>query len=81
MAKDKNNEEEKDDKSSGFKKWAMLSGIGFQMGATIFICAWAGRELDDYYDTEKNWFTIGLVLFGVFASIYLVLKQIKNLNK
>lgn len=58
-----------------------MSGIGFQMGATIFICAWIGKKLDERYPSEKNWFTIGLVLFGVFASLYIVLKQLKNLNK
>ena len=58
-----------------------MSGIGFQMGATIFLCAWAGKALDERYPSNKNWFTIGLVLFGVFASLYIVLKQLKNLNK
>lgn len=67
---------------SGLKKWAVLSGIGFQMGATIFVCAWIGKKLDSKYNpSEKDWFTIGFVLFGVFASLYIVLKQLKNLNK
>lgn len=68
-------------KRSQLKNWAVFSGIAFQMGATIFICAWAGKKLDEKYSTGKNWFTIGLVLFGVFASIYIVLKQLKELNK
>lgn len=76
---EKNEKEPKE--NSGPRKWAILSGIGFQMGATIFLCAWAGKKLDERYPSEKNWFTIGLVLFGVFASLYIVLKQVKNLNK
>ena len=51
------------------------------MGATIFLCAWGGKKLDEHYGNEKKWFTIGLVLFGLLASIYLVLKQLKRLNK
>lgn len=68
-------------KKKPFKNWAVLTGIGFQMGATIFICAWIGKKLDEKYSSNKNWFTIGFVLFGVFASLYVVLQQVKNLNK
>jgi F0F1-type ATP synthase assembly protein I len=69
------------EKKSRLRNWAVLSGIGFQMGATIFVCAWIGKKLDERFPSNKNWFTIGLVLFGVFASLYIVLKQLKNLNK
>jgi F0F1-type ATP synthase assembly protein I len=69
------------EKKSRLRNWAVLSGIGFQMGATIFVCAWIGKKLDERFPSNKNWFTIGLVLFGVFASLYVVLKQLKNINK
>lgn len=72
--------DKKEKKNSRLKNWAILSGIGFQMGATIFICAWIGKELDERYPMEKNWFTIGFVLFGVAASLYVVLKQLKSFN-
>jgi F0F1-type ATP synthase assembly protein I len=71
----------KNEKKSRLRNWAVLSGIGFQMGATIFVCAWIGKKLDERFPSNKNWFTIGLVLFGVFASLYIVLKQLKNINK
>ncbi len=71
----------KNEKKNRLRNWAVLSGIGFQMGATIFVCAWIGKKLDERFPSNKNWFTIGLVLFGVFASLYIVLKQLKNLNK
>lgn len=68
-------------KRSSLKKYAALSGIGFQMGAIIFLFAWAGRSLDARYKTEKEWFTIGFVLLGVGLSIYFVIKQLQILNK
>ena len=68
-------------KKSRLRNWAVLSGIGFQMGATIFVCAWIGKKLDERFPSNKNWFTIGLVLLGVFASLYIVLQQLKNINK
>lgn len=75
--------EEKDNsnqKKSQLKNWAIFSGIAFQMGATIFVCAWIGKKLDERYPMEKNWFTIGFVLFGLVASVYVVLKQLKRYN-
>lgn len=73
--------EEKDGKKrSQLKNWAVFSGIAFQMGATIFVCAWLGKKLDEQYPSNKNWFTIGFVLFGLVASVYVVLKQLKRYN-
>lgn len=73
-------EKENNSKKSQLKNWAIFSGIAFQMGATIFVCAWIGKKLDERYPMEKNWFTIGFVLFGLLASVYVVLKQLKRYN-
>lgn len=74
-------EKEKDNnRKSQLKNWAIFSGIAFQMGATIFVCAWIGKKLDERYPMEKNWFTIGFVLFGLVASVYVILKQLKRYN-
>jgi F0F1-type ATP synthase assembly protein I len=45
------------------------------MGAAIAICAYGGVKLDEWLDTEP-WFTVALSLFGVFAGLYLVLKDL-----
>ncbi len=75
-------EEKEEEKKSSLRKWAQLSGIAIQMGGTIFVCAWIGKSLDEKYTTgETNWFTLGFVLFGLLASLYLVIKQLKELNK
>jgi F0F1-type ATP synthase assembly protein I len=74
---EKNKTSEKKNKRS---KWVALSGAGFQMAITIIGSAFIGKKLDDYYLTQKPWFTLGFVLFGIFASLYLLIKQIKNLD-
>ena len=61
-------------------KWITLTGAGIQMGVVIFATAFIGKKLDAYYETETAWFTLGFILFGIFASMYLLLKQIKNLD-
>lgn len=73
-------EEDRKKKKSQLRNWAIFTGIAFEMGGTIFVCAWIGRELDERYPSNKNWFTIGLVLFGLVASIFLVLQQLKRMD-
>ena len=72
--------ENDDKKNSQLKNWAIFTGIAFQMGATIFVCAWIGKELDERYSEDRKWFTIGFVLFGLVASVYVVLQQLKRFD-
>lgn len=79
MSKEKPNQNKKSQKT--LKRWTALSGIGIQMGATIYICAWGGKKLDEHFQVTKKWFTIGFVLFGVIASLFLLLQELKYLNR
>ncbi|MBL1279876.1 MAG: AtpZ/AtpI family protein [Fluviicola sp.] len=72
--------QEKKPKSSPLIKYARFSAISFQMGATIFLGAYAGKMLDEKYPSNKKWFTIGLTLFAVAMSLYIVLRQVNRLN-
>jgi len=57
-----------------------LTGIGAQMGVTIFLGAYAGKWLDEKYPMDKNWFTIGLTILAVAISLYNVLRQVNKIN-
>jgi len=70
----------KEKSKKGAPKFARLSGIGLQMGATIFLGAYLGKYLDEKYPADKKWFTIGLTLFAVAISLYNVLRQVNKLN-
>lgn len=67
-------------KSNPKRNLARFSAISFQMGATIFLGAYAGKMLDEKYPSNKKWFTIGLTLFAVALSLYNVLRQVNKLN-
>ena len=66
---------------NGIKRWAILSGIGIQMGIIIYLFAKAGNWLDTNYNVEEKKYTILLTLLGVGISLFLVLKQTNRLNK
>lgn len=72
--------EQKNKSKKGIPKFARLSGIGLQMGATIFLGAYLGKYLDGKFPMEKKWWTIGLTLFAVAISLYNILKQVNRIN-
>ncbi|MEN1786277.1 MAG: AtpZ/AtpI family protein [Bacteroidota bacterium] len=66
--------------NKGFKNGLALTGIALEMGVIIFLSAKGGRWLDSHFQTNKNYWTVFLTLFGVAISIWLVLRQLKRLN-
>lgn len=46
------------------------------MGLVIGLTAWGGQKLDTYYKNTTPVFTIVLSLLGIFAALYLVLKDL-----
>ena len=63
------------------KNIALLGGIAFQMGATIYLGAYGGKWLDNHYQTEKKPFTIIFTLLAVGISLYVILRQLKRIQK
>ncbi|OFZ58100.1 MAG: hypothetical protein A3D92_02695 [Bacteroidetes bacterium RIFCSPHIGHO2_02_FULL_44_7] len=72
--------EKKNPERKGPPRFARLSGIGLQMGATIFLGAYLGKYLDGKYPADKKWWTIGLTLLAVVISLYNVLRQVNSIN-
>jgi len=69
-----------DKKDNGLKRWAILSGIGIQMGVIIYLFVKLGQWLDDKYSDGGKTFLIICTLVGVGASLFLVIKQTNKLN-
>ena len=68
-------------KKKQLNKFIRLSGVGLQMGVTIYLAAYIGKKLDIHYQLEKNYFTLGLILFGFLASFVSLLIQLKKINE
>jgi F0F1-type ATP synthase assembly protein I len=56
------------------------SSLGIQVAVIVGGFAYLGRWLDEKYPMDKKWFTLGLVLFGVAAAIYYVIRQLEEIN-
>jgi len=57
------------------------SSLGFQMAITIGLGAWAGTYLDEKYQTEQPYYTIGIILFAIAIALYQVIKEVIDLSK
>ncbi|SDD70118.1 Putative F0F1-ATPase subunit Ca2+/Mg2+ transporter [Pricia antarctica] len=68
------------EKNSTVKNVALLSGIAFEMGAIIYLAAQGGIWLDEKYQNEKRIYTAIATLIGVAISLWVVLRQIKNVK-
>lgn len=66
---------------NNFNKFIKYSSLALEMGIIIGGCAFLGKYLDSAVNSSKPYFTIGLSLFGVLSSIYLVIKRLLDDNK
>jgi F0F1-type ATP synthase assembly protein I len=74
--KEKNLKNRKSDKEiSGLNEYARYSGIAFQMIGIILFTVWGGTKLDKLAGFATPVFTIILSLLGVFAAIYVAIKD------
>lgn len=69
------------EQKKGISKFARFSAVGIQMGVIIALFTWLGTYLDEKYHTSTPWWTIGLSVFGVTASLVLVIREVMNMEK
>lgn len=76
MAKNEQKEDPGDGKQ--VNNLAKFTGIAFQMIAVIGIFAFIGYKIDTAANHQVKWVTAALSLIGVFISLYIVIKSVKN---
>lgn len=70
-----------DNNSSSPNKYVRLLAISSQLTATVVGFALLGYGLDYYFKIDKNYFTLGLSLLGVFLGLYILYKDVKKLEQ
>ena len=74
MEPEKESQKETNRKSANV--FMRYSGMAFQMIAVLLVAAYSGQWLDHHYKNENPWFTLVLLLIGVTASMYLIIKTV-----
>ena len=72
--------ENKNRKRKPHNKYLTLTSLSFQMGVTIYLGSYIGKNLDKNNNTDKDYFTIIFVLLSVAIAMYMFIKQAKKMN-
>ena len=59
------------------KNALVLTGVAFQMGATIYLFVMLGKWLDNTYNNGSRAYVIVATLMGLGISLYLTVKQLQ----
>lgn len=63
---------------STLQKGVQFSGIAFEMAATIIICVFIGKFLDNQFSLEKPIFTALFSILGVTGAIYNLIRKVNK---
>jgi len=77
LSQDQKNQKKapKNPESKGFGDFGKYSALAFQMIIVILVMTYGGIKLDKLLGLSTPVFTIVLSLFGVFAGIYIAVKD------
>lgn len=70
----------KNKKKKQHNKYLLLTSLSFQMGLTIYLGSYLGKELDSRSADENKFFTIVFVLLSIAIAFYMFLKQINKID-
>ncbi|MGB6084028.1 AtpZ/AtpI family protein [Moheibacter sp.] len=71
-----------DRKKNPYAKYLHLTSIAFQMMAIMFVFIWLGQKADEKWNTSQtNYYTLLGTLTGLGVSLYIILQQLKRINK
>ena len=58
------------------KNWLSYSGLGIQMVLTVLIFLWIGKKIEIYLTIPEPIGQLSGLMFGIFASMYNLIKSI-----
>ena len=73
-------EEQDQPKKQELNRYAVYSGMGFQMIAVIGIFMYIGYKIDRSRQSDKMLFTAIMGMLGVCASLYLIIRSLKKIK-
>ncbi len=71
---------EQKNKEKPHKTYLRFSSLAFQMALIIYLGSSIGQWFDEKWQTNKPYFTVIFSLFFIAASLYYVLRAIKNVK-
>ncbi len=67
-------------KKRTFRKFLKFSGVGVQLGVTMYLSSLLGEKIDVYYQFQKPWGTLLLIIVSLIIFIWNLTRQLNKLN-
>lgn len=71
----------KENKKQKLSPYLRLTSAGLQMAGVITSFTYLGYFLDEKFQLTTPWWTISLGLTGVAAGLYLIIREVMEINK
>ncbi|MBA22698.1 MAG: hypothetical protein CMP52_05105 [Flavobacteriales bacterium] len=62
------------------KYWLVFSSLAVQIAAVVYAAVRGGHWLDQYFNTQSNFWALSLSALGIILILILIQKQSKHLN-
>lgn len=72
---------QKNSKDNRLKKLAQFSGLGLQMGVTIYLGNLFGKWLDNYFGSNSQIYENIATMLAIFFVMYLVILKVNKISK
>ena len=63
-----------------YRNLARFSGVGIQIGLTIYLGSIFGKWLDEKYEFEKPYFTLSIIILCFGLSMFLLITKLNKWN-
>lgn len=70
-----------EEKRNQLKSFARYSGLGIQIGGTIYLGSLLGSWLDTKYPNDNELYSKVVTLMAVFLAMFSVIRQVTRLSK
>ncbi len=71
----------KDSQKKPLNKFIRLTGVGLQIGITIYLASYFGKKVDAYYQNDKNYITLIFILIAFLGSLISLMIQLKKIQE
>lgn len=62
-------------------KFIRLTGVGLQIGITIYLASYFGKKVDTHYQNEKNYVTLIFIIIAFVGSLISLMAQLKKIQE
>lgn len=69
------------EKTKNSRTFLKFTGLGVQLGLSIYLGNMLGKWLDTQYPNDAGWWEKGVTMFVIFGSIFSIIRQVNKITQ